>query len=569
MSHSQMGLVQKWSTEATGIRKAGDSNSRQWRINQRVRSSQRMKLVLVLIILCWATPAFAASWSVRQSCVHNGNGTASSCAKSPGAPGAWGGFSNIVWGSISPGDKLNLISGETYSPPLNVGASGSAGNPITITVTGGRTATIDMNNIAGLVGVNFLGHEYVTLDGVIGNRVAGDSIYGLKIINIASTGITKSFCVYNNAATGEHNKVLHVECSGSSQAQPDDTTSGMFINRCLWEIAYNWVHSSAIPSLWWGTGISHLCGPTSPSTNYDNDTLHHNQVEYMNDDGIRCASNCSVYNNVLRHIDGAGGSHADALLIQSGSYSAVYNNYVENSGGQNIYIDNLYDSTCGHIRIYNNVINSNPGFGIVIDAEGGAGPAPAASGCTGSRASKWDHLVIANNTVYSTSASSIRTSGRGQSTNLVILNNIFGTNSDVSFRSLNLQSNTTFASDTSWDYNVYSTASAGYPTVAAIAPPSYSTLAQLQALSLARETNGMAGVPTYVNPEAANFHLASGDMIARGTGVNLTSTYPFLTADKDGAQRPLTGPWSVGAYEGVSGSTLSPPLAAPSNLSIR
>jgi hypothetical protein len=536
-----------------------------------VPSGHRMKLVLAVIMFCWPSVAFSADWFVRQSCVNNGNGAASSCAVSPGSSGAWRGFSNITWGSISPGDRLNLVSGETYSPPLNIGASGTEGNPITITVSGAGTAVIDMNNIAGPVGVNFLGKEYVILDGVRGNRVAGVNTYGLKITNIASSGSTKSFCIYNSSAlgVGGHNKVLHVECSGSSQAQPDDTTSGMFINSCFWEIAYNWVHSSTIPNLWWGTAISHLCLTPAASTNYDDDVVHHNQVEYMNDDGIRCGSNCSVYNNILKHFDSSGGSHADPVVIQSASYVAVYNNYIENSIGQNILLDNIWDSTCGHIRIYNNIINSDLAFGIVLDPSGGAGTAPVERGCVGSGGPVWDDVVIANNTIFNTSSAMIRVVNRGRATNLVVLNNIFGATTAANVRNVQLQSSTSLASSVAWDHNVYSTSNAHSHKVADWPAGVSHTLAELQALSPARELNGVYGVPVYVNPETADFHLAPNDVVARGKGINLTSMYPYLMKDKDGVQRSLASSWDIGAYGGFSGSTQNPRPLSPFNIRIQ
>src|SRR5437764_398510 len=49
---------------------------------------------------------------------------------------AWKNFSDIGWSSLKPGDTLYISggsSGQTYNQTLNVGASGSAGLPITIT----------------------------------------------------------------------------------------------------------------------------------------------------------------------------------------------------------------------------------------------------------------------------------------------------------------------------------------------------------------------------------------------------------------------------------------------------
>lgn len=545
-------LVQKNLVGGENTLKPINSNMSWTGVTQKARHAKIPKVFLVFIILCCATPSFAANWFVRQSCANNGDGTASSCASGSGGAGSWKGFSNIAWNSVRAGDTINLLSGETYTPPLTVGKSGTIGMPITITVSGGGTATLDVAGVSGKAGINFGGNSYVTVDGVIGNQVEGQATYGIRIINIASSGTLNGYCVYENSG-GVHNKVMHIECSGSTQTAPDDNGGGMYIKDAYSEIAYNWIHSSISPSKWHGTGITHW-GSTG-STNYTDGIVHHNQVEYMFDDGIRCGSNCSLYNNVVRHIDTSG--HSDSLLIQSGSYSAVYNNYVEGSGDQNIYLDNLYDSICGHIRIYNNVINSNPGFGLVIDSEGGAGPAPAITGCSGSGASMWNDVVIANNTFFSTSASSIRTSGRGTNTNLVILNNIYGIQSDGSYNNIDLQANTTFAGGVAWDYEVFSLKSANYPRVASWT--NNYTLAQLKALSPSREAHSNYADPLF----GGDFHLASTDTAATGKGINLASSYPFLVTDKDGVQRSLDGPWDLGAYKAPGSTGTTPPAAPP------
>jgi len=505
--------------------------------------------------MLWIGPALAEDLYVAQTAAGAADG--SNCANARAVTffntaGNWGAGAN----KISAGDTVYLCG--TLTTALSAQGSGSVGNVITISPAPGTTATIDGQNVAGFTGINFTGKSYITLTGVTGDKVAGDTSYGLKIVNIAASAGTNAYCVYENNG-GTFINVLHVECSGSSTASSDDNAGGLYLAiDSVTEIAYNWIHSTTAPTRWVVSGITAWAGPGS-STNFDDVKIHHNWVQDVGHDGIKCGSNCSMYNNVVTNVAGSG--HSDSLLFQSGSYGAIYNNYVFGSGDQNIYLDNLYNSTCGHIRIYNNVINSNPGFGMNIHPEGGAGTAPASTGCTGSGASLWDDIVIANNTFYSTSASSIKTStGGGQTTNLVILNNIFGTNTDGSYRNIDVKANTTWASSTAWDYNIYSTASVNYPTVAAWT--ANHTLAQLQALSPARETNGKAGVPTYVNAGAEDFHLAVGDTVARGAGVNLTGTYSFLTTDRDGVARPASGAWDAGAYMYASGGGSRPPVSS-------
>lgn len=477
--------------------------------------------------------AFASNWYVRSTaaCSTNGDGSASTCAGSSGAAGAFSGFGNVNWSRMSNNDTLLLVAGDTYSGSgLSIGHSN-----ITVSVTGSGSAVIALAGSGD--GIDYNANSNVTVNGVTGNAAFGGSTtYGIIVANIGDGGR----CAYSNNG-GSNNKLLHVECQVASTTQPDDNFGGVYFSGGNgFEVAYNWIHPPTSTQTR-ATGIT--MWPNGGLSSFTANLEHDNRVDNLYDDGIRCGADCSIYHNEVSRIVNSG--HSDSLLAQSGSYIAIYNNYVHDSGDQNIYLDNLYDSTCAHIRIYNNVIASNPGFGMNIDAEGGVG-GTCPDGPGGS-SSTWDDVVIANNTFYSTSASSVRTSNRGQPTNLVFLNNIFGTQTDGSYHSLDLQSNSTIASSTAWDYNVYSTSDANYPAITSWA--NNNTLAQMRNLSPARETNGKVGIPIYVNTSAADFHLALSDTLAFGKGENLMTSYPFLSTDKDGNPRSTSGPWDIGAYQ--------------------
>jgi hypothetical protein len=520
--------------------------------------------MITLVCAFFTNSASASNWYVRgaAACSINGNGTTSGCASAPGGAGAWSGFSNIPWSSIAGGDTLFLYSGDVYVGPLTVGASGSSGNVITISVTGGGTAHIDAN---GNTAINFNGHSYVTIDGVIGSPAFGGSTtMGISVTNIGASG----YCAYEGSG-GHHFKLLHVECSGTSvgSSQPDDNRGGFFLSasgsgKGGVEVAYNYIHGPAkspFSNQKWGATCVTLWGATG-TANFDDNLQHDNRCDQIYNDGLRCGANCSIYHNEVSHVDGSG--HSDSLLIQSGSYSAVYGNYVHDSYDQNIYFDNLYDSACGHVRIYNNVINSPGGHGgINLDPEGAAGPASSITGCTGSSAA-WDDVVIANNTFYQSSTYNVYWSGRGAVRNLAVLNNIFGQVSmgGGGWYPVYVGAGTSFASGDRWDYNTYSGTSIGYPTIAHTS--SDYALAGLRALSPAREVNGKIGIPLFVNITIGDFHLAVLDTVAKNAGMNLSSVYSFLQTDGDGKQRPATGAWDLGAYEvsSLSGSQVNPPV---------
>jgi hypothetical protein len=509
--------------------------------------------------------AFASNWYVRSqtSCPTSGNGTASSCATSPGGAGAWSGFSNIPWSLIGAGDSLYLSSGDTYVGPLTIGSSGTSGNVVTITVAGGGTANINAN---GNIGINFNGQSYVTVDGVIGNPAFGGSTtMGIRITNMG----VNNYCAYENNG-GHHLKALHIECYGTQTGAADDNRGGMWLSaggsgRGGIEAAYNYIHGPSLPafssSKWAATCMTVFSG--TGSTSFTDNLVHDNRCDQVYHDGLRCAGNCSLYHNEVSHVDGSG--HSDSLLIQSGSYAAVYNNYVHDSYDQNIYLDNLYDSACAHVRVYNNVINSSGGHGgINIDPEGGAGVGGATSGCTSGTSSRWDDVLVLNNTFYQSSSYNVYWSTRGSVTNLVVLNNIFGQVSmgGGGWYSIYLGAGTSFASGNVWNYNSYSTSSNGFPIVAHTTA-NYA-LSALQSLLPPRELNGKTGNASFASAGSGDFHLASSDTIAKGAGANLAALYPFAATDGDGKQRPLLGAWDLGAYSVSTQATTQ--VNPPTNL---
>ena len=458
---------------------------------------------------------------------------------------------------------MNLVTGDTYVGQLSIGSSGNSGNPVTITVSGGGTANINAN---GGTGINFGGHSYVTVNGVIGSPAFGGSTtMGISVTNIGAS----NNCVYENSG-GTHDKVLHIECYGTppGSSQPDDNRGGFFLsNSQYWEVGYNYIHGpvyAAFSHSKWGATCVSMWAATG-TTNFNDNLQHDNRCDQMYNDGLRCSANCSIYHNEVSHIDGSG--HSDSLLIQSGSYSALYDNYVHDSYDQNTYLDNLYDSACHHIRVYNNIYNSSGGFGgINMDPEGGAGPVAGGSpsGCTGSSAA-WDDVVVANNTFYQSSGYNTYWSGRGSITNLVTLNNIFGQANmgGGGWYNVNTGVGTSYASGDSWDYDAYSTASSNYPDIAHTSA-NY-TLAGLKGLIPARETNGKTCNPTYVGGALPlGVQLASSDTCAKGAGANLYSIYAFLQTDLAGNARPSSGSWDLGAYQDATAAGTQP--NPPTNL---
>ena len=487
-----------------------------------------MKMKTFLIIMLFSTPCFAGtSWYVKASCSNNGNGTSPACASTSGGIGAWKNFSNISWGSLTAGDSLLLVTGETWSnQSISVGKAG-----VTISVYGNGTATIDGGTL------NFNAYSNTTIDGVRGDAVAGDTTYGIKFQNYPEGG----GCIYSNNGAITNLIVKHVECTGTQQTGGDDQggirLSGAATNV---EISYNYIHGNS-PGAWFISGIDFWGSGTSSDPT--NTRIHHNKVTNLRHDGIKCDGGASIYNNVVTGIQGSG--HSDSILIQSGGNSRIYNNFISSSD-QNIYLDNLRSTPVSNFLIYNNVIDSPAGFGIVLDPEG-----PSGGGVTNGL----DSVHIYNNTFYRTGGPNIRYGGRGSISNAYIKNNIFGVVSNAGDPQLDLAS-VTMADSNAYDYNVYMTGSSISPTISWYGG-TQNTLNNLRAKSPQREIHGKYATPTF-----SGYQLASGDTVAKNAGVSLASYY---TTDVLGITRPQGSGWDIGAYEIQDASINKIPLSPTIN----
>jgi hypothetical protein len=524
------------------------------------------RLFLAMGLLFCASAANATNWFVRSAttCANNGDGTSAACAGSPGGVGGWRGLSSIVWGSVHAGDTLFLVSGDTYTGQLTIGSSGTLGNVVRVSVSGGGTSIIDTQGSSS--GINFNGQAYVTVDGIIGNAAFGGSTtYGIRVINL---GVDK-YCSYMN--NGEHDvKALHIECLGTGITGTTDYTGGFYAgslgtqgSSAILEIGYNWVHGPAPTSggtticypnhvntqkQYCATGIKSF--PPLNGTTFTNTLIHDNFIQYLFEDGIDVGNNASIYHNEVSGVSGSG--HSDSIQCQSAQYCALYSNYVHGSNDQNCYLDNAAPgSTNGHIRVYNNVLDSPNGFGgCNVDAEG-----------DGSGNATWNDIVIANNTFLNSGGYNI-SSGRGTVTNLTVLNNIFGVTNlccGNSFVPVYTGSIASYTSSTSWDYDTYATTSLNYPTIAHVFGGDY-TLTGLHGLSPARETNGNNCNVGFIGGAFPNNATpVTGDACAKNKGLNLFATLTYLQTDLNGNARPSVGNWDIGAIQ--STGTTAPLLS--------
>ena len=495
--------------------------------------------IISIVVVNLTISAFAETFFVLpfDNCSNNGDGSAATCASAAGGAGAFKGFENVLWrnpknvGKMGPGDTLYLVGGNTYLGGLTIGCGGTQTERIKVSVYGEGTATLD--------GGGFItnGNSYVTIDGVRGKAIFGDYNYGIKVINLPAQG---GYCYYENVEGGGNGNIItRVECNGSDATGNLPNANAVIYNRggTPFEASYLWIHGPTAGSLdanirWNKTGILSFGGGVG--TDFTSNAIHHNKIEYIQMDGICAGGNSSIYNNEISYAY-KGGTHADGIVIQSGGYAKIYNNYLhDQAGGQMIYIDNVGVVSKSNIYIYNNVLVAAATITssmINLDPEGG----------------NLDGIFIMNNTFYGNSAAYvIRGNGRGANavSNLLIQNNIFSKSGGGVTGTVYLSTENTFVDNNSFDYNIYMYGASD--KIVSWTDGKGRTLDELRALSPPRETHGKNGIPNFRAPALGNFRLRGIDYLAKDCGADLSSY--FLT-DKDGITRPYGVAWDIGAYE--------------------
>jgi hypothetical protein len=454
---------------------------------------------------------------------------------------AWTSLPSIVWGTsgVKAGDLLSLSGGavsQTYTATgltmLAVGASGTAGSPITISVgvDSGHNGQVIFDLAAtARYAISMGGHSYINITGVAGDATSGVTAYGWKVINplyYAYAGV-----VYY--AGGETNWLIsHIEfdMSGLSGAG-DDFYSAIHIGgsgRTGFEISYNWVHGTS-------GAHAHCTGMilirTDASTSYTDYLIHHNAIQYLYHDGIDF-NNATYYDNVFQGISGSG--HGDATNIQINGYCKVYANTYTDWGEQAIYLDAIGANNIVNVFIYNNLFSSAAG-GLCIVLQ----PESAGTGTI-------DSIYIINNTCIGTSGNFLR-STYARVTNVHQWNNVIGPTGTAGFYPIEVLAPTAdFTSTADLDYNVYDPAG-HYGTTTALFAGITKTFTQVQALGY--ETHGNFAT-VLVDPTSGTLEVGSP---AIGTGVDLSV---YFTVDKNGVTR--TAPWDMGAFAYGSAPPASP-----------
>ena len=170
-----------------------------------------MFLFLFSILIFSTAAAYAENLYVRPEGQTYGTGDGSSWDN------AFSGFSSVLWGDgtghVGAGDTLYISGGSstgsaTYAQTLDIGASGTSTNLITIKIDTGNSehnglVIIDANLVTGVNGIRINSCSYIKVDGY--NAAKPDGI-GIDVCNAAagSPGVLVE-------AGGSHNVIRYID----------------------------------------------------------------------------------------------------------------------------------------------------------------------------------------------------------------------------------------------------------------------------------------------------------------------------------------------------------------------
>lgn len=472
--------------------------------------------------------SYAASWYVNPTAAGGANNGTSWA-------NGWLAFDQITWGSVAPGDTVYLhggVSGYTYSgsflSPFTIGASGTAGNPITISI--GQDA--GHNGVANLTGqyIDLQGRPYIHITGNVGGAQnlwltdffdTANRTFANKVLADGTTGFSMDHCYASNVN----------QCVSLVGAQGFAIDSNTLIAR----------------------GDAAVRAVNSPDNGFDSHTVSRNvivcqfatnQPGFLGPDGIQASHGITVVSNyftIAQVSFQTSSQHPDFTQI-IGNHIKIYANYFLNIGDSGNDFDWWANPTPHDILIYNNVYNID----TAID------PFPeyirwyvsAGNSITSLANFQVVANTFANNATWPNVYGRWGASGNPVLTNVRLADNIFyGGAFDVANDPVATGSTLSVSNNVYAPGFTYIWRGTNYSAAGMVAGP---------------DASGVAGVPTFVG--AADFHLASTNSVGWAAGLNYNSLF---TTDKDGVVRG--GTWDDGAYQFVGGNTNLPPNV-PSNV---
>ena len=484
---------------------------------------------------------------------------------------AWHGFDHIVWGAggVVAGDTLYISGGTVsktysdyvdyggYTAQLRIGASGSIGSPITISIgqDAGHNgiAVLDSSTTADM-GIYFSSRNYITITGQIGSGTGQN----LKIIHAKTDGI----CI---EGTSTEWNIHYVEITDNGSAGVGEV-HGLSVAIATIDDVKAEIDHCIFDNNWTDQIHMTYTMESQHSSAFGDILFHHNTVRNTQDDGMECGMDgIDIYNNTFgprATWTGRTTGHPDMLQMY-GKYIRVFDNTfvgivnAADGGGNSFLRWEPYSATrkaAGSLRIYNNLFyntaSSSGGVerGIEISPFGFGADDPTSLA----------DVVFANNTLVRCwlfgMAMTNGTLGHGAVSGIVIENNLFKDPADASVGAdafgVNYGDGTiTFGNhgsgaDIIIDHNLLYASSGAY-RAGAEGPNGapYSTQA-LYFAGTGLNVNGLDADPLLDGNYAPQIESP-----VIGAAANLST---YFTTDKNGTARGAV--WDIGAYEYESGA---------------
>lgn len=323
-----------------------------------------------LLSFLFAARLFAASWYVDPLASGAANGTSWASA--------WTNPTNVVWASVNPGDTIYVSGGttsQTYTDPLYIMKSGTAGNYITVKI--GQEA--GHNGVAIFNGTGITHYnsdpEWLRIDG--GRSVSFAAPTNHQQVIKGGTAITNNIGFRFKDIIGN---------------QDSDASPVLFYFRKANHINYKWIEVSGMTNN--GSFSFHDSRGTVAYGTFDNGELTTNVVfEYMychdnggqvfswggqtptgfgdaefrflylpfnSEDHFETSGGVSIHDSVIGPCNG-NSIHNDHLQF-TGSYIKVYNNDIRESANSVMRVQTLGSDSITHdVWFFNNLVTEKIG----------------------------------------------------------------------------------------------------------------------------------------------------------------------------------------------------------------
>ncbi len=473
------------------------------------------------LLLALLVPALASAADVYVA--QSGSGNASSCAQAR----------TIQAGDWAAGNTIHLCgtwTGTANSTMITVGASGTAGNPITIKWETGAvlTAPAWSNNGA----INADGRSYIVIDGnnndpgitatangsELANHINSRGIY----FGAASNNEVKNLIIRNlyvqvqfGTAAGQHGEGIWIRGSNNRFHHNtfDHLSCGIWLDANNVIITGNEFDHNDIGHFNWGIFIN----PYNSGGKIQNTLVHDNHIHDM--------KNWDVTGDDYHH-DGIFAVHTGTTIADGITGLYVYNNLFDGSMSDCATDPRGQGTTCATAWFYSNdSISGEYLFNNIF--VGDNGNSYLAEGGYGS-----DTNFNFYNNVFDCANGYCLSFGSGH--NYTFKNNLF----------LNVGSNPNYfpATPKTFDYNAYE-ARSGVTPFFSDAHPTNVTEASMAL------TNYRPGATSTLRSVGTNL-----------TGLGITQ----LNSDAAGASRPSSAAWDIGAYQyGTPVCSISPTSIGP------